>query len=176
MQTHILEEGQKGTLTPEVATKATKVTLGLLGNAAAHQAKERRTNVLKDMNKDVMPLAEEDDQFKDAAPLLFGEGFKKKMKDHVRHLGAFVRHFGTFIVLRLPLGCLRHSPFATPLSLFTTWVPLSFSVNQLGTFASSFSVRQLGIFVVLRSTPPSPFATLLSMCRNHHRMPTPLAR
>ena len=81
--THILEENQKGALTPEVATKATKVALGLLGNAAAHQAKERRKNVLKDMNKDVMPLAEEDDQFKDAAPLLFGEGFEKKMKDHV---------------------------------------------------------------------------------------------
>ena len=38
---------------------------------------------LKDMNKDVMPLAEEDDQFQGAAPLLFGEGFEKKMKEHV---------------------------------------------------------------------------------------------
>ena len=77
---HIL---QKGLLTPEVAMKAAKVALGLIGNASAQQAKEQRKNVLKDMNKDVMPLAEEDDQFQGAAPLLFGEGFEKKMKEHV---------------------------------------------------------------------------------------------
>ena len=80
---HILEEGQKGTLTPEVAIKASKVTLGLLGNASAHQSKERQKNVLKDMNRDVMSLAEEEDQFKDAAPLLFGDGLEKKMKEHM---------------------------------------------------------------------------------------------
>ena len=28
-------------------------------------------------------LAEEDEQFKEAVPLLFGEGFEKKMKEHV---------------------------------------------------------------------------------------------
>ena len=81
--TFILEEAQKGTLTPEVAVKATKVTLGLLGNASAHQSKERRKNVLKDMNRDVLPLVDEDEQFKGAAPLLFGEGFEKKMKEHM---------------------------------------------------------------------------------------------
>lgn len=80
---YILEEGQKGSLTPEVAVQAAKVALGLLGNAAAHQSKERRKNILKDMNRDVTSLAEEDEQFKEAAPLLFGEGFEKKMKEHV---------------------------------------------------------------------------------------------
>ena len=66
-----------------MAIKASKVTLGLLGNASAHQSKERRKNVLKDMNRDVMSLTEEENQFKDAAPLLFGDGFEKKMKEHV---------------------------------------------------------------------------------------------
>jgi hypothetical protein len=37
---HIIEEAKKGKLTPEVAEKAAKVALDLLGNAAAHQAKE----------------------------------------------------------------------------------------------------------------------------------------
>ena len=39
--------------------------------------------MLKDMNRDVMSLAEKDEQFKGAAPLLFGDGFEKKMKEHV---------------------------------------------------------------------------------------------
>ena len=55
------------------------MTLGLLGKSSAHQSKERRKNVLKDMNRDVMSLTEEEDQFKDAAPLLFGDRFEKKM-------------------------------------------------------------------------------------------------
>ena len=56
--------------------KAAKVALGLIGNASAHHAKERRKKVLKDMNKDVMPLAEEDELFPEVAPLQFGEGFE----------------------------------------------------------------------------------------------------
>ena len=63
--------------------KGAKVALGVIGNASAQQAKERRRNVLKDMNNNIMPLAEEDDQLQGAAPLLFGEGFEKKMKDQV---------------------------------------------------------------------------------------------
>ena len=63
---HILEEAQKGTLTPEVAAKAAKVALGLIGNAASYHSRERRKKVLRDMNKDVLSLAEEDDMFTDA--------------------------------------------------------------------------------------------------------------
>ena len=55
----------------------------MIGNASDQQAKERRRNVVKDMNKDVMLLAEEDDKLQGAATLLFGKGFEKKMKEHV---------------------------------------------------------------------------------------------
>ena len=75
---HILEEGQKGTLTPEVAIKASKVTLELLGNVSAHQSKERRKNVLKDMNRDVTSLAEEKDQFKDGPLYCSVTGSKRR--------------------------------------------------------------------------------------------------
>ena len=77
---HILEEVRKGTLTPKVATKVAKIALSLLGNASAHQAKERMKTIL---NRDILPLAEEDDMFKEAPPLLFGDGFEKKMKEHI---------------------------------------------------------------------------------------------
>ncbi len=37
----------------------------------------------KDLNKDASSLAEDDDLFKEAAPMLFGEGFEQKLKNHV---------------------------------------------------------------------------------------------
>ena len=50
----ILEEAQKGTLTPQSAAEAAKAALMLLGNASAQMVKERRKNVTKDLNKDLM--------------------------------------------------------------------------------------------------------------------------
>ena len=72
---NLVEEAQKGTLTPEVAMQAVKVTLGLLCNSTAHQSKEHRK---MDMNRDVLPLVEEDEMFKGASPILFGDGFEKE--------------------------------------------------------------------------------------------------
>lgn len=39
--------------------------------------------MLQHMNKDVLPLAQEDDMFKGASPFLSGERFKKKMEELV---------------------------------------------------------------------------------------------
>jgi len=47
---------------------------------------ERRKWVLKDLNKDLLPLAEDEEAFRGAAPLLFGAAFEKKMKDHLESL------------------------------------------------------------------------------------------
>ena len=49
-------------------------------------AKDRRKKVLKELNKNLQPLAEEEGTFAEAAPLLFGNGFEKQMKDHVEAL------------------------------------------------------------------------------------------
>ena len=82
----ILEEVQKGSLTPQSAAEAAKAALMLLGNALAQMAKERRKKVTKDLNKDLITLAEDPEMFEEAAPLLFGASFEKKMKDHLESL------------------------------------------------------------------------------------------
>ena len=55
------------------------------------------TRVLRDLNKDLVLLAEDEEAFKGAAPLLFGETFKRRMKDHLESL-----------------KCLRHSMAPKP--------------------------------------------------------------
>ena len=82
----ILEEAQKGTLTPQSAAEAAKAALMLLGNASAQMAKERRKKITKDLNKDIVSLAEDPEMFEEAAPLLFGASFETKMKDHLESL------------------------------------------------------------------------------------------
>ena len=78
---HILEEAQRGSLTVKTAVDAAGAALALLGNASAHMTCERRKRVLRDLNKDLLPLAEDEEVFKGAAPLLFGETFERRMKE-----------------------------------------------------------------------------------------------
>ena len=47
---------------------------------------ERRKRVLRDLNKDLLPLAEDEEAFKGAAPLFHGETFERRMKDHLESL------------------------------------------------------------------------------------------
>ena len=70
---HILEEAQRGTLTLKTATEAAGTALALPGTASAHMTHDRRKQVLRDLNKDLLPLAEDKEAFKGAAPLLFGD-------------------------------------------------------------------------------------------------------
>ena len=80
---HILEEAQRGTLTLKIATETAGTALALLGNVSAHMTCNRRKRVLRDLNKDLLPLKE---VFKGAAPLHFGDSFEKKMKEHLESL------------------------------------------------------------------------------------------
>ena len=59
----ISKEAQKGTLTSQSAAEAAKAALLLLGNASAQTAKERQKKVTKDLNKDLMSLAEDPEMF-----------------------------------------------------------------------------------------------------------------
>ena len=80
---HILETAHSGNLTVDTSVKAAKLALRLLANASVHISKERRKTSLKDLNRDLLTLVEDDEMFADVAPMLFGDGFEKTMKEHV---------------------------------------------------------------------------------------------
>ena len=83
---HIVEEAAKGTLNGEKASEVAKAAISLLGNASAHISRERRKKVITSLNKRFHPLAEEEDIFEGAAPLLLGKTFEAKMKEHLESL------------------------------------------------------------------------------------------
>ena len=83
---HIVEGSQQGTLTTDQAAEAAKAPLTLLGNASAQLSRERRKKVISCLNKKVHPLAEEEDIFEEAAPLLLGKVVETKMKAHLHSL------------------------------------------------------------------------------------------
>ena len=76
----------KGTLSLEQAAEAANTAITLLGNASAHITKERRRKAITGLNRKVHPLAEEEDIFEEAAPLLLGQVFEAKMKAHLESL------------------------------------------------------------------------------------------
>ena len=71
---------------PEGLTESVKLALHYLGNASANISKMRRKKVLKDLNPDLLSLAEQDETFSTAAPLLFGQDFSKKAKEHTEEV------------------------------------------------------------------------------------------
>ena len=83
---HIVEEAGKGSLSVQQAAEAAKSALSLLGNASAHMSRECRKRVITHLNKKVHPLADEEEIFVDAAPLLLGKVFELKMKSHLESL------------------------------------------------------------------------------------------
>ena len=82
----IVEGLQKGDMSNDQAADAAKAALTLLGNASAHISRERRKKAILCLNKRVHPLAEEEEVFADAAPLLLGKAFENKMKEHLESL------------------------------------------------------------------------------------------
>ena len=82
----ILEEAAKGTLSVKTATEAAQTALKFLGNASMHMNRERRRIAIEAMNPSLTDLAEDDEAFTKAAPLLFGEGFAKKAKERDEEL------------------------------------------------------------------------------------------
>ena len=66
-------------ITVDDTHSATKDAIRLLGNASSEISKLRRRRILKAVNLDMQDLADED-SFAEAAPDLFGQGFKARMK------------------------------------------------------------------------------------------------
>ena len=94
---YILEEAQKGSLMVESAVKAAKTALRFLGYASAHVAQNRRRKVLKELNRDLEGLTEDDKEFAEAAPNLFGDGFARKCKEHIENVRALHKTTGKLL-------------------------------------------------------------------------------
>ncbi len=60
--------------------------LSLLGNSISHTSQIRRKRVLKVCNPDKSSLADRNELFTKAPPMLFGEGFELKMKERAEAL------------------------------------------------------------------------------------------
>ena len=84
----ILEGSDAGGLTPEQAYAAAQSALCLLGNANNYMAQERRKRVLMNVNPALKSMAEEENTFQQAGPMLFGEEFAKKATDRVEAVKA----------------------------------------------------------------------------------------
>ena len=84
----ILEGTENGELTPEKAYSAGQAALYLMGNANNHMAQERHKRILLNVNPALKSMAEEENAFQKAAPMLFGKEFTKKAKDRVEAVKA----------------------------------------------------------------------------------------
>ena len=80
---HILEEAQKGPLDHKAVVEATTQALRCVGNASAQISQERRKKISTHLNSDVQDLISDEDQFRTAAPMLFGKQFDKSVEEHV---------------------------------------------------------------------------------------------
>ena len=78
-----LKAARKGSLTPRDAAKTAQLALKLLGNASMNISMEKCHKASTHLNAELSTLVEDEDSFKDVAPLLFGRGFDQKSKEHM---------------------------------------------------------------------------------------------
>ena len=67
---------------------AVSAALQLLGNANGKLSHLRREKAVNDLNKSLLPLINADEDFTEAAPLLFGKEFVRRSKEHVDQVKA----------------------------------------------------------------------------------------
>ena len=79
--TAILEYGD-GMSVNEVK-EASSTAVELLGNANARISRLRRDELVSSINKNLVPLVQEDSEFADASPNLFGPAFSKRAKEYL---------------------------------------------------------------------------------------------
>ena len=68
---------------PNDYKEASLAAAELLGNASARISRLRREKIVGDVNKALLLLAMEDDNFRDAPPYLFSNEFARRSKDYV---------------------------------------------------------------------------------------------
>ena len=85
--THILEAHHNGdTLDQKEVIQAVKLGMTFIGNVNTHLLHLQRQTVVGEMNKALFPIVRDDNNFKEAAPLLSGTEFAKKSKDMVERV------------------------------------------------------------------------------------------
>ena len=84
----ILEGAEAGEMTPEHAYSAAQAALVLMGSANNHMAQERRKRILMNVNPALKYMADEENAFQQAAPMLFGKEFAKKATNRVETIKA----------------------------------------------------------------------------------------
>ena len=84
--TAVMEDAINGQLTTRKTIEAIQTALRFIGNASMNINRERRRNVIKELNTNLEDMAEDDAIFTDSAPLLLGEGFAKKAKERDEEL------------------------------------------------------------------------------------------
>ena len=85
----VIDRGNRQeTPSPKEYREASLVAAELLGNANARISRLRREKVVADVNKALLPIAQDDDNFRDAPPYLFGNEFAKRSKDYVEQVRA----------------------------------------------------------------------------------------
>ena len=88
--TALLETAEGGELRSEDTVAAVQSALYFLGNAHQHMNQERRKKVLMNLNPALKSMAN-DEIFKAAAPMLFGDEFAAKATDRVEQLKAITK-------------------------------------------------------------------------------------
>ena len=80
---NMLESARKGTLNTKEAAGSAQQALKLLGNASANISRERKQKATQHLNPELATLVDDEESFKDAAPMLFGKTFDQRAKDHI---------------------------------------------------------------------------------------------
>ena len=78
-----LESARNGSLTPKSAAESAQLALKLLGNALANISTERQRKATTHLNPELGTLIDDEDTFREAAPLLFGKTFDQQARDHM---------------------------------------------------------------------------------------------
>ena len=92
---HLMElDAQAYKISHNEALSAARAAIELIGNANAKISHLRRTKVISQLNKSLLPLVEEDSYFEEVAPSLFGPEFAHRSKEHKEQVKA-MRSAGT---------------------------------------------------------------------------------
>ena len=77
-----MESARSGSLNSRDAAESAQQALKLLRNASVYISVERPLKASSCLNKELAPLIADETTFKDATPLLFGDSFQQRMRDH----------------------------------------------------------------------------------------------
>ena len=84
--TALLEQGE--VMSPGEVKDAASTAVQLIGNANARMSRLRREKIITSMNRTLLPLVKDDENFMEAAPHLFGGNFARQSKEFLDQVKA----------------------------------------------------------------------------------------